>query len=851
MNAKKQEYSNKLNRLLLWLGALEGVTATIALLSLPSETGKFFGLSPARLAILCLILIPCAACLILAITSPVRLEKAKNLKLFKQEPFLTAGFFGLLSILIATIPALFQDLYASTNTYAYLAYSQRILPLTAYAAILLFQILIWILLNNQENLKSTLSQDSSFLKIWGLSYAGVVVLVALIAVTRFGLNRDRFGWGQPTVPLMEWQIWLGIILLVIFRLGDQTLFFQKVSSWIKRHTLLSGWLASLAIWLLAFGLWSSLPVPPGFFATPPRAPNFEIYPFSDAAFYDFHAQSMLIGLGFRGDSIPPRPLYILFLAFAHLVMGQEYSRVILLQTAILAFLPVIIYWIGKKLSNSQIGLVAALFVICREWTSIVCTPFTSDVSNSKLLFADIPAALVISLVLLFSVIWLQNPRSIKSALLTGGLLGISLLIRTQIIILLPVLLIFFWIVSIQQKIQIRPVLISSILCLVGFGLAVAPWMLRSYRITGQLVLDHPDSQTRLMVLRYYPDVEPAEFDRKPGETTGDYNRRLSDSIREKVMTSPLEPVNFIAAHLLNSEIDNLQVFPVRFSITSPQELIWPQHAFWEEWQGNATPWQAGVMLINLAVLTAGIIVLIRQNSWVGLLPIIVNIAYHFSNSAARNSGWRYILPVDWIFFLLFTAGVYAIINLGRQPEATFEENPVVNESSPSIISLALLAAGILCIGLLPLAGETSFQKLYPKATARTTGLDIVKASANLPEETQSGIRKLITDPNVIIIDGRMLYPRFYGENEGEEKTGKTGYIPLPYARYVFLVAGDPEGTIIFPQDNGELPLRNAQDVILAGCMDGLAVKANIVINPSSGDVYTANPAIPWTCPTQP
>ncbi len=215
------------------------------------------------------------------------------------------------------------------------------------------------------------------------------------------------------------------------------------------------------IWLSAVLLWGSQPISPGFFATPPRAPNYEVYPFSDAAFYDFHAQSMLIGLGFRGDAIPPRPLYIVFLAISHLIAGQNYSAVVLVQTMLLAFFPVTVFWIGKKLISNSVGIVSALFIILREWTSIVSTPFTSDISNSKLLFADLPAALVISLVVLMSIIWLQNPHRHVHSLLAGGILGISLLIRTQIIIVLPVMLIFFWIALFKQKTTIKSSLLLS------------------------------------------------------------------------------------------------------------------------------------------------------------------------------------------------------------------------------------------------------------------------------------------------------------------------------------------------------------------------------------------------------
>ena len=843
--------TNKVRLVLLWLGVLEGVVATIVSIALPSESGSFLGLSPARLAVLVAILFPTFGCLILAVIHPESGYVSKKIKIFQGEPLLLTGALISLSVLSFMIPFLLQDLFAGTNIYAYQAYSQRLMPLTTYAAALLLQSAVWIVVTNLDELKKTLIADKRFLQLWGITFAALLILVLLIITTRFGLVPDNIGWGKPTVPLMEWQIWLGILLLVAFRLSEKTTLYKRALAWVHDHTRLSNWLVTLIIWIAAFAIWASIPVPPGFFATPPRAPNFEIYPFSDAAFYDFHAQSMLIGMGFRGESIPPRPLYILFLAFAHVLVGQDYTKVILLQTGILALLPVVVFWIGKKLANARIGLVSALFIIFREWTSIVSTPFTSDVSNSKLFFADMPAALIVSLVLLAAIHWLQNPEEKRPALLAGGMLGISLLVRTQIIIVLPVMLVFFWIVTIQKKIRYKSIAISSVLCIMGFVLAVAPWLSRSYRITGQFVFDHPESQTRVMVQRYYANIDQTEFDRKPGETTGEYNQRLSASIREKMLTEPLDLVNFMAAHWLNNEIDNLQVFPVRFSISDPLELIWPQHAFWENWNGEASTWQTGLMLLNLAVLTAGVVFLTMKTSWIGLLPLFFNFAYHFSNSAARNSGWRYTLPADWIFLLYFAAGIFALVNIGQKFTVGKIYVQTQNQKGTSYFGLTSLAAGILCIGLLPLAGESAFPRLFPQAKAETTGAEIIKAVSGLSDETQSGVSELLNDSNTVVMNGRMLYPRFYGEKEGEEKTGKTGYTPLPYARYVFLVAGDPEGTVIFPNDNGELPLRNASDVILAGCMDGLAVQAKVVILPETGEVFTANPPLPWTCSTQP
>jgi len=838
---------SRLSNIFLWLGGIESLIASAILLALPSESSSF-GLSSARLAILAAILLPGGVCAGLAILQARKQIQIAELPVVQKASLVIALFSLAVSVVCALIPILLQDLYNSTGVYYYLAYSQRLLPFLVYLALLFFQTTVFLALIHNGQIKQLLSSEKPFLKTWALTYGGLLALVLIICVTRLGLTPDPLGWGDPTVPLLEWQIWLCIVICLSFRLAAGTQIFRRVSAWKTAHPVLFGWMISLLVWGLAMVLWASQPVPPGSFATPPRAPNFEIYPFSDAAFYDFHAQSMLIGQGFRGNSIPPRPLYILFLAAAHLIAGQEYTRVILLQTALLAFLPVIVFWIGKKLSSSTVGLMASLFIIFREWTSIVSTPFTSDVSNSKLLFADLPAALVISLVLLLTICWLNRPRNLLLSLLAGGILGISLLVRTQIIILLPVILVFFWIESLSQKVKVRSLVIPTLLCLLGFGLAVAPWLSRSYRITGQFVFDHPESQTRVMAQRFYPDVEMTDFDRKPEETTGVYNQRLSAAIRDQILTNPADVIHFMVSHWLNSEIANLQIFTIRYSITNISELAKPQHAFWEEWNGSATPMQTGIMLLNLSLLAAGMVFLTRRNSWVGLLPLVFNFAYHFSNAAARNSGWRYLLPADWIFLVYFAAGIYAIVNLGIQSRKTASAKPVSAGKSVNVFILAASAVGIFCNGFLPLLAETSFPKVYPKTTIQNTRQVFINSAVNLSSEDQHGLDKLLDDPDVVVMNGRMLYPRYYGEKEGEEKTGKTGYTPLPYSRYVFLVAGDPEGTVIFPQLNPELPLRNAQDVFLIGCMNGLAVKARMVVLPDQKSaVFTALPSLPWTC----
>ena len=66
------------------------------------------------------------------------------------------------------------------------------------------------------------------------------------------------------------------------------------------------------------------------FYAPIAPPSNQPFPNSDAAYYDYHAQSVLLGMGYLGD-IPTRPLYILLLALLHLLFGQNYRLILLVN----------------------------------------------------------------------------------------------------------------------------------------------------------------------------------------------------------------------------------------------------------------------------------------------------------------------------------------------------------------------------------------------------------------------------------------------------------------------------------------------------------------------------------------
>jgi 4-amino-4-deoxy-L-arabinose transferase-like glycosyltransferase len=284
-------------------------------------------------------------------------------------------------------------------------------------------------------------------------------------------------------------------------------------------------------------LWLSQPVVPNASALKPRAPNFEVYPFNDAQVYDEFAQSALVGNGFGDDKIPQRPLYVVFLMLSHVLVGQNYNNVIFFQTLVFAFFPVLIYLFGREFFGRPIGISIALFAILRDYISNFVSPFTGNLSYSKLYLSEIPTAILLILFLLIGVRWIKAGFPLYSGFLLGGILGIAMLIRTQVIVALPVIILFTFL---TRPKDIKPLIKSAILMVITIMLVVSPWLWRNWKLTGELIFDSPESQIINLALRYsrLNGFEPQALP-LPGESNVKYIARLNQIVRNAIVSNPL------------------------------------------------------------------------------------------------------------------------------------------------------------------------------------------------------------------------------------------------------------------------------------------------------------------------
>jgi hypothetical protein len=446
-----------------------------------------------------------------------------------------------------------------------------------------------------------------------------------VAITKIGTTPDTAYWGEPGPAIQGWQFILSMVVGFIV-----LLFSTHYSPLTARITNIA---FPLLIYITAVTLWLSVPVDVlrNSFYAPSSPPLNTPLPYSDAGYYDFASQSLLIGTDYF-DGIPPRPLYVTFLAFLHLLFGQDYPAIIAAQTFVLALFPVALYYLAKKLHSPAAGVTVALFAIFRELVGLWISSSTR-VANSKIFTTDFPTAMSIVFICIVVIWWLER-RDLKSTVVAGGAFGLFLLFRTQSMLTLPFLFVLAWF-AFQRKTG------EWFKAGVVFGLAmvltVLPWLTHNYTIAGKFSFDDPN-QVAVIYSQY--------------SFTGNLDLRQFDPERDSVgqrivsftLENPAYVANFIGAHFLNTEIGGLLALPL---IKPFNGLQAPVNLYWMEWNGSLEWYNLFLLLIYLVIMAVGFGTVWRRMGWLGFVPLAFNLGYALSNGIARFSSWRYNLPVDW------------------------------------------------------------------------------------------------------------------------------------------------------------------------------------------------------------
>ena len=736
----------------------------------PSEpqSRTFWLYSPSRLGIIIL----ATLLLGLSILFNRKTRRLDELKLATKTGWRELFAFGGLLLFFASQSAQsVVRLLSNNKAFAYFnGYTLYAQIFALYFSLLGIALAVYTLILKRENFRAFVQNEAKTLKtaFWLWTLFTALYLISKILYQ----NANQFYYTSgPHAPVLEWQIFLAWLAGI----------------WVMKQQNLMGWIAdnqiALVIWALTVILWRSQALNPGYGTQPPIAPNYAVYPFSDAQLYDQNSQSIIIGKGMANEEFPARPIYVVFLALTHALVGQDYNSVIAFQTLFLAAFPAVLYLLGKELGGRPLGVAVALLAIFRDITANAVAPFVVSLTYSKVLLSELPVALLLSLFTLLAIRWIKyHPQKNAAPLVAGGVIGVAMLIRTQSIIAIVPAILIAWI---MQRENFKRVFIQAVMMVLGIALVISPWLVRNWQHTGGIVLDNPLSQMNVLAERYsqYPNME---IPRLPSENDSAYSNRMLKIALDSAKEDPKRILMTAGNQFAQNVFGGVLVFPLRDSLPGVRDIVAPTTNFWESWRVDSP--RSPLYFFYALLLAIGVAAAWQKEKWLALLPLGINLLYNLWTALFFASGIRFVFPVDWVFYLyqmlgLLTLTRFIFLGLGAKLVAA--------APSPSPRALPRWGYAII-IGVLFLSGlslplsEVVVPDQYPAKTQ-------AQMWAEFHAKTETEV-----DERLILLEGRALYPRYFAAGEGIAWTAKPGYEPSPQSRIVFEMAGQTTGRVIFP-----------------------------------------------------
>ncbi|HXF86540.1 MAG TPA: glycosyltransferase family 39 protein [Anaerolineales bacterium] len=785
------------------LCGLEGALASTALLLIPSESG----LSLARLALLILLFTFCLMGIYFGLRPPRRLSQF-------ARPIFIIGF-ALLSLTFGLLLFLLRYL----DPERLLSYYLRLSPLLWYLLIISLQATFYLLyLKNGLNI-SVLHASKPLFPIALIFLILLLSILVLISITRLGLTPDPAYWAEPGVPIQAWHFVLALVA------GS---FIPIILHKVRSFDLL----IPVFVYVLACALWMSVPldVLKNSFYVTLDPPTFQPFPYSDAAYYDSMAHSLLIGHPYFGD-IPTRPLYIVFLSLLHLLFGENYPHIIAAQTFVLAFIPVLFYFLGKKLHSRIAGLVIALFFIFRELTTLLLSSDTR-VSNTKTLMTDLPTLLFLLLACLFFLRWLER-RDHESAFLAGGVFACLLLLRTQSLLILPVVLFLSLLAFGRQRLK-RWWLTAAFFMLALF-ITVAPWLAHNYWLTGEITFDASlQYKTLASQYAYSGNLDIGNYDFQ--------GKSLFRVLLDFTLKDPGFVFGFIANHFLASQINALLALPLLAPFNG---IFAPIPLYWMTWDGSLEWYNRVLVFLYLTVISLGLGAAWKRWRWIGLTPFVFSWGYSLGTAVGRFSGWRYDLPADWVAYFYFGIGFAeivrnAILIFNGNDEAPLTSTTYISEKRPHALArMGLFALAFIWVGAFPwLAKELT----SPRYTDQMPSTLEAKIASLHGAPALAEIQSFSKQPNTFLEVGRILYPRFFRRNQGIASANPwPSYQVRDYPRMGFLLIHQHLIHAVFPAKEPPQPFPHAADAILLGCAREEYVEVRLIAFPELDVVHLSAP----------
>lgn len=728
--------------------------------------------------------------------------------------------------------------------------------------------------------------DPSSRKPFAIFLTLQVLFLAAIYLTGLGITPGNESWYESAIPILPAQLWSAA--LIVYAALRLTVSHPQLAQ-IKK---VPNPFIFVLIWALAALAFCWLPTRDHYFAPGPYPPQQQFYPYSDAIFIDFEARTAINGHGFNFGGTVQKPFATYLTYLIQLIIGTDTNRLQLIQSAIFAVVPALLYLFASDLAGKRAGFFAASFFIFQELNAQRARSVLTI--HSRLQMSEWVAELLMVLFayLLYRAIRDQEKRSfLTAAAAAGAVLGAAIYTRFNFFAFLPaaIVLIFAALGRFPRRALKTSLAIAAAVCV-----TMAPWVVRSYQNTGEFLPEIFGSfRTVIIGQRLSPILDPDAAAETvdssgflPNENTlyrkkaftgssanlqpAPYPRQASvpASITAESHDASASGITLIARTIANHAFHNLYalffIAPTTFEFNNLESTFEQDSSPWQQgWDGRLIIETMFCLLINLILIAQALTIMVRNGGIAGLSPIYWAAVYAAALGIARTSGGRYLVPMNWVGCLVFSIGISSIFNA----------LPVRGNASKNFVRIEIssifrhgkchkFCGGrlriFILLGIAIFFGSSFWMMTLIERNATPSPIEAVDPATLRqadPWLDWDQLQESAASNQVYELNGTVHYPRFYYFQTGE-KGSDLVYQIRPYSRLVFrLLQNDQATDVLLPIQYSPADLKDGDVVTVFGCREVeqhyldafLVIKRN---GTAAETVYRRDPGVEFVCPTR-
>ncbi|NDJ77603.1 MAG: glycosyltransferase family 39 protein [Chloroflexi bacterium] len=172
------------------------------------------------------------------------------------------------------------------------------------------------------------------------------------------------------------------------------------------------------------------------------------------------------------------PLYALFLVGVYATLGRDPVAVALVQTGLDVLTMLLLFWIGRRVVDATTGLLATALYGLYPYLL-----FQNLTLNDTALFITLLAASIACAYAALDAINENSRRAWGFAVLLGLAMGLGALTKTLIVLVLPLLALWWW-----RHVGFRRAFLLGLVSGLALLAVIAPWVVRNMRLHDEFVL---------------------------------------------------------------------------------------------------------------------------------------------------------------------------------------------------------------------------------------------------------------------------------------------------------------------------------------------------------------------------